>query len=168
MFEGVVDDRDLKILRMLEEDSRKPWSSIARELRVSETTVYLRVKRMNRLGILSGFTVRVDPEKLGLRVTIFLLLRADASKLGQVREALSKMEILDEAYQVAGSYHFLVKVSVPRYEDALKAIESIASIEGVSKVDTIVSLRPIRRESGYVAKMLYWLKGGQARASGHE
>jgi DNA-binding Lrp family transcriptional regulator len=78
------------------------------------------------------------------------------------------MEVLDEVYQVTGSYQFLAKASLPRYEDALKAIEHVASIDGVSEVDTIVSLRSVKRESNYVSKMLYWLEGGgRARASGH-
>ncbi|MCE4613183.1 MAG: Lrp/AsnC family transcriptional regulator [Desulfurococcales archaeon] len=167
VFGGLVDDRDLKILKILEEDSRKAWSSIARDLKVSETTVYLRVKRMNKLGILSGFTVRVDPEKLGLKVTLFLLLKAEASKVDRVGMELSKVEFLDEVYQVAGSHQFLAKASLPSYEHALKAIERVASIDGVYSVETIVSLRTIKREDNYVSKALYWLEGGQARASGH-
>jgi Transcriptional regulators len=83
--ERMVDAMDLNLIRILEEDSRTPWSRIARRLGVSETTVYLRVKKLTEMGVLEGFTVKINLAKLGLTSTTYILLKVRGDTLETLR-----------------------------------------------------------------------------------
>ncbi|MGC8975333.1 MAG: Lrp/AsnC family transcriptional regulator, partial [Thermoprotei archaeon] len=60
-----IDKLDVKILAKLLEDSRIPFRQLARDLGVSESTIYLRVKRLRSSKVLKGYTADVDLNKLG-------------------------------------------------------------------------------------------------------
>jgi len=59
----VIDEIDKKILKILQEDSRTPFSRIAKMLNLSESTIHLRIKRLREEGIIRGFLVDIDPEQ---------------------------------------------------------------------------------------------------------
>ncbi len=65
---GEVDASDMEIVKMLEEDARTSFRDIAKKLKVSEGTVYNRVKRMEENRVIKGFSVRTNPMKLGKEV----------------------------------------------------------------------------------------------------
>lgn len=154
--EPSVDERDVQLIRSLEEDGRKPWRQIAAELDVSEATVYLRVKRLVEGGVLKGFTVRVDPLKLGLTATAYLLLRVRADSTAKVREALKSLPYIVEAHETTGPHNFLVKVLAPTQREISKVVEDLAAIPGVIEVVSIISLSEFKREASLADVYSYW------------
>ena len=60
-----LDDKDKRILNLLQENSRLSYTEIANELKISEATVRYRVKKLTDAGIISKFTVLLDPRKIG-------------------------------------------------------------------------------------------------------
>lgn len=159
-----VDERDLQLIKYLEEDGRRPWSEIAGLMNVSEATVYLRVKRLLDNGVLNGFTARIDPRMLGLTSTAFLLVRARADAIKGVRESLSRLPFVAEAYETTGPYNFLLKVLAPSQDDLSRAVEEVASIPGVLEISSIMTLSELRRASSLSSIYEYWLKAGGREA----
>nr|MCE4602066.1 Lrp/AsnC family transcriptional regulator [Desulfurococcales archaeon] len=151
---------DLEILSLLEKDSRVPWRRIARELEVSESTVYMRVKRLQEQGILEGFTVKLNRRKLGLDVVLFILIRAEAGKIRELREDLRKIPYLCEAHQITGEYHFLVKVTAPNREAAGRVLDEIASLPGVQDIRILFSLHELMDGSNIASMLLEWASRG--------
>ena len=151
-----LDERDLEILRILERDARTPWSRIAKELGVSESTVYLRVRRLMDEGVLEGFTVKINKRKLGLGTTLFLLIRVEAPKIKELRAALPRVKYLSEAHEVTGEYHFLIKITAPSREEASRSMDEIASLPGVQDLRILYSIREVKRDSDTISNLLEW------------
>ncbi len=162
MSERGLDERDLAILSALESDSRIPWARMAKLLGVSEATIYLRVKRLQELGILEGFTIKVNPYRLGLNSTVFVLISVSAGYLNDVRRELYGIKYVVEVHEITGPYQFLIKILAPSHVEAAKSIDAIASIEGVKDLNTIYSMRVILEHSKLVSKFIEW--SGRARA----
>ncbi|MGC9072409.1 MAG: Lrp/AsnC family transcriptional regulator [Acidilobus sp.] len=151
-----VDERDVMLIRSLEADGRKPWRQVASELEVSEATVYLRVKRLVDEGVLKGFTARVDPAKLGLEATAFMLIKVRADSVTKVRDGIKSLPYVVEAHEVTGPHNFLVKVLAPSQREVSGAVEEIASMPGVLEVVSILSLGEIKSAEGLSGVYDYW------------
>ncbi|MGC9112600.1 Lrp/AsnC family transcriptional regulator [Acidilobus sp.] len=152
----VVDERDLQLIRYLEEDGRMPWSEIASKMEVSEATVYLRVKKLISEGVIKGFTVNVEPSKLGLEASAYFLIKARADSLGKVRELLRSLNYVVEAYETSGPYNFLVKVLAPTQRDLSAALDGIASAPGVIEVSSIMVINELKRVSSVASVYESW------------
>ena len=63
----MVDEKDLRIIEILQKDARTTYTEIAKRLRVSESTIRKRVKQLEDDGIIKGYTINVDPTKLGYK-----------------------------------------------------------------------------------------------------
>ena len=70
-----LDKIDREILIRLQKNARKSFAEIAREIGVSEATVHIRVKRLRKNGVIRGFYTILAPEKIGERLTVFILLK---------------------------------------------------------------------------------------------
>jgi Lrp/AsnC family transcriptional regulator for asnA, asnC and gidA len=156
-MQGVeIDERDLRILELLEDNARMPWRRLAKMLGVSEATVYLRIRRLESLGILRGFTARIDPSRLGLRSVMFVFLKVEPGRLEEVREEIKKLPYVVEAYEVSGDYQVLAKIAAPTQREAAYALEALAGIEGVRDYTSIVSLETIREDARYTRIYKFW------------
>jgi Lrp/AsnC family transcriptional regulator for asnA, asnC and gidA len=130
--ERVVDSLDINLMRILEEDSRTPWSRIARRLGVSETTVYLRVKKLTEMGVLEGFTVKINTAKLGLKSTTYILLKVRGDSLEAFRKLVEEDDNVIEAYEVfAGEYNVLLKLIARSQEEMAEHVDRILSLPGI-------------------------------------
>ncbi|MEB3847271.1 MAG: Lrp/AsnC ligand binding domain-containing protein [Desulfurococcales archaeon] len=164
----MVDERDLQLLLLLEEDSRQAWRRIARLLGVSEATVYIRVRKLTERGILEGYSIRVNPEKLGLGACVFVIVKVRADKHKAVKEKLSRTRYVYEAYEISGSYHFLAKITAPTYQDAADIVDEIMAMDGVLEVLSFPVMRKVRVSPGLIRDYIDWSsEGGRARARGH-
>ena len=97
-----IDEIDLKILRMLQENARTPFSKIASSIGVSEATVHLRVQKLKRLGVIKGFRATIDPAKVGKGLTAIVLLKADPLKFKEVLKKVASIDDVYEVYDVTG------------------------------------------------------------------
>ncbi len=158
-----LDERDLKILAILEKNARTPWRQIARMLGISEATVYLRINRMEREGIIKGYTVKLDTDALGLKARILVFIKAKAGYLEKVRNEIVKRNYVIDAYEVTGRYNFMAIVASKNLDEAASLVDELTSIDGVEDVETIFLLRKLKEADSIVDL----LGGGQARASGH-
>ena len=151
---GAIDERDLEILAALEEDARIPWRQLARRLGVSETTVYLRIKKLTEQGVLKGFSAKINPQALGLRYLAFLMLKVKAPAFNKVRNTLIGKNFIARIYEITGQYNFLVEVAAPSQEDVLKIIDEIAEIGGVEEVLVLSVLRKLWETDGVIRGLL--------------
>ncbi len=159
--EPTVDERDLQLIKSLEDDGRKPWRQIAAELDVSEATVYLRVKRLVEEGVLKGFTVRVDPSKLGLGATAYVLLRVRADSSTKVKEAIKTLPYVVEAHETTGPHNFLLKVLAPTQREVSRVLEDLASLPGILEVISILSLGEFKSQSSLADVYSFWTNRGR-------
>jgi len=142
-----IDDVDKVILEMLQEDARISFREIAQRVGVSEATIFLRVKKLVKKGIIKQFTALVSPEHVGKGLMAFVLIDADPKKLQGVFEALSTIDDIYEIYDVTGSYYAIVKIRARDREELKSIIDKIGLIDGVTRTETAIVLKSIKEET---------------------
>jgi len=142
-----IDDVDKEILRMLQDNARTSFRKIAKKLNVSEATVFVRVKKLLKRGVIKGFTAIISPEMLGKNLTAFILINADPKKLQNVLEALSGIDDVYEVYDVTGSYYIIAKVRTEDQKKLAKIIDEVGMIDGIISTETAVVLRSVKEET---------------------
>ena len=136
-----MDSIDLKILELLLKNSRTPFRRIAKELSIGESTVYSRINKLIELGVLKGFTIVIDYNRLGLGVESFIEVKVEPRYLHRVINDIAKVGGVLEIYEVSGEYPILIKVITPSNEELSKAIDRVSSIEGVKEINVKYVLR---------------------------
>ncbi|HRI45279.1 MAG TPA: Lrp/AsnC family transcriptional regulator [Fimbriimonadaceae bacterium] len=135
-----LDEVDLHILRLLQKDGRITNADLAREVKLSPPSVLQRVRKLEELRIIRGYSTMLDQERLGFSITVFaqisLALHQEAPIERFRRAVLDIPEIL-ECYHVSGEFDFLLKIVV---ED-MKAYEALvrnklSHIKGLGKIQT--------------------------------
>jgi len=142
-----VDEIDRRILERLQDDARLAFRKIAEELGVSESTVFVRVKKLQEQGIIKRFTAAISPEMVGKGLTAFILIKADPQKYPIVLETLKKIDDIYEIYDVTGNYYAIAKIRTGTREDLAKIIDKIGLIEGITSTETAIVLRNVKEET---------------------
>ncbi len=138
------DEIDLRILRLLELNARISWRDLGERVHLSPTSAADRVRRMERDGIIDGYTVRVDPAALGrtVRAVIDVSLGAGVH-VDDFEARLSQREEVAFAAYVTGTADYSVIVEC-RGADGLDAfVRWLRAEAGVSRTETKMLLRVV-------------------------
>ena len=111
-----MDKTDQKILRILQADSSTPIAEIARQVNLSQTPCWNRIRRMETEGVIKGRVALVDPRKVGLGLTAFVAVEAvNHSREWTIsfRRLIQSMPEVMESYRMAGDIDYLLRVVVP-------------------------------------------------------
>lgn len=110
-----LDETDRAILRLLQVDASQSMDRVARKVGVSKTSVWNRVQRLTRDGVIVRQAVIVDAARIGLTETFFIEVRTDqhnAEWLQAFAALIHDMPEIMEAHRLAGSIDYLLKVQV--------------------------------------------------------
>lgn len=141
-----IDEMDREILKRLQDDARIAFRKIAEELGVSESTVFVRVRKLQEKGVIKRFTTTVSPELVGKGLIAFILIKANPQRYPAVLETLKKSNDIYEIFDVTGNYYAIAKVRTGTREDLAKIIDEIGLIEGITSTETAIVLRNIKEE----------------------
>ncbi|MEJ2241056.1 MAG: Lrp/AsnC family transcriptional regulator [Candidatus Bathyarchaeota archaeon] len=137
---------DRKIIHLLQEDARKSFNKIADSLGIAVGTAYNRVKNMEDMGILKGYTIMLDSAKLGYNLTALILIQADGRYLPEVEKDLAKIDEIISIYDVTGDYDIAV---IARFKDRISMnnfIKSTLKMPHVTKTVTNVVLNVVKED----------------------
>lgn len=114
---ALLDDVNRRLLRELHSEPRITMSALARRVGMSAPAVTERVQRMERVGIITGYRMEVDPAALGLPVTAFARIRPAPGQLPKIAELAAKLPEVSECHRITGEDCFLVKVHAAAVQD---------------------------------------------------
>lgn len=140
-----IDRLDLKIIRSLNKNARKPYKDIAKELDVSDTTVRKRIKRMLDDGVIKQFNLLLDYHKIGRVIKAFIGIRIGPSKLQDVVKTLEDNPDVQVLYRTTGQVDLFVEVIFRDMEELNSFLESELNIEGVTGTDVTLVIGPYKR-----------------------
>ena len=141
-----MDDVDRKIIRLLQEDARKSFNKIAESLGIAVGTAYNRVKNLEDKGILLGYTILLDPTKLGYGLTALILIQADGRYLPEVEKELAKLKAVICIYDITGDYDIAVVARFKNRSTLNNFIKSTLKIPHVSNTVTNVVLNVVKED----------------------
>ena len=136
----ILDPRDRKLLMLLRENARTPTAALARKLGVARTTVVERLKRLERDGIVSGYTVRMHPRANARMLQVHVLLNVDTKKAEVVVTALRSMPQVRAVYAISGSFDCLAFVEGETTDEIDKVLDAIGAIAGVARTQSSLVL----------------------------
>lgn len=113
-----IDVIDLKILQLLQRNSRMQWKEVGKEVHMTGQAVGNRIKKMEDYGVIQAYSVVIDEWKVGLPFTAFLTLYLNSSHHEPLIRFIAEHSEVREAHRVSGDACYLLKISV-HSQDAL-------------------------------------------------
>ncbi|MEM6842055.1 MAG: Lrp/AsnC ligand binding domain-containing protein [Bacteroidota bacterium] len=137
-----IDNVDLKILALLSEDAKIPYTEIAKKVYVSGGTVHVRMRKMEEMGIVQGTTLNMDYSKLGYDITAFLGIYLEKSSLyNSVVEELKKVPEVVKIHYTTGNYSIFIKIHCRDTKHLREVLhDKIQRVEGIVRTETLISL----------------------------
>jgi len=138
-----VEEIDRAIVAALTADGRLSYTELAERVGLSVSAVHQRVRRLERRGVIRGYTARVDYEALGLPLTAFIAIRPiDPAAPDDAPERLAHLSEIESCYSVAGEDFYLLKVRVAGPTDLERLLQRIRSAANVTTRTTVVLSTP--------------------------
>lgn len=136
-------------MELLSSDARRSVSEMAEVVGVSRANAYQRIARMRAEGVITGFTVRTDPHRLGLDVAALIVVNSDQRSWRELRTELRELPGAEYVALTAGGFDFVVLVRVPDVETLRDVVlERLQGMEGVRSTQTMFILDEVGRVSG--------------------
>jgi len=143
-----MDEKDLKIIAMLAENSRTPSTRIARVLGISDVAVKKRIIKLEREGIIKGYRLEVDPLKLGYSSIAYVGVNVNSESLLDVAKELSRREDVVFVALTSGDHDVMLELWARDGSEMQLKLKEIRSIKGVRNVYPAIVLEVIKgRES---------------------
>ncbi|MFD0962492.1 Lrp/AsnC family transcriptional regulator [Pseudofulvibacter geojedonensis] len=136
-----LDEIDHQILDMLIQNTRVPFTDIAKKLLISAGTVHVRVKKMEDAGIITGSSLMVDYEKLGYSFIAYVgVFLQNTSQTQFVLERINEIPFVTVAHITTGKFNIFCKIRAKDTQHAKEVIFMIDDIDGVYRTETMISL----------------------------
>lgn len=144
----MLDKTDLKILGILQKDSRTTYREIAGKVKLQPPSVIDRVKKLEKEGIIKKYAAILNEKKIGIDVTAFIGVYTEHPRyIESFEKSIETInEDILECHHVTGDYTLLLKVKTQNTTSLEKLIKKIRSITGVVKTYTMVVFSTLKEE----------------------
>jgi Lrp/AsnC family transcriptional regulator for asnA, asnC and gidA len=144
-----LDSLDWEILKSLQDNSKQTYSEVGRQLGVAHSTIYDRIRKMEKNGVIKKWTVDIDHEKIGMNyVTARMTVYTDPKESENVAKELSMAkEILEVSMSLSDELLIIAKV-IARDQDELHSFiaKKVAPLQGVIRIRTQIVTKKIKEE----------------------
>ncbi len=132
-----MDDIDLKIIDTLRGNARSSYKDISRVVKISDVAVHKRIKNLQKKGVIKGFTVRVDQNKVGKTTTAILMVKCDIGTAAEIAKKLSKTGEITEVYTTIGEYDLVAKIRTGNMNTLKELVEKkLRMTRGIHEIRT--------------------------------
>jgi len=149
-----LDAIDRRILKALVSNGRLSNAELAKEVGLSASPCWQRVRRMEEEGIISGYTALLDHQALGVGETVMVevqLEHHDADSLEVFTEAMAKIPEVLEIYLMAGDFDYFVKIAVSGTQGVEEFLrEKLFKVPGLRHSKSNFALRCVKQVAAYV------------------
>jgi Lrp/AsnC family leucine-responsive transcriptional regulator len=121
----MLDATDLQILKILEQDGRLQWKEIGERVHMTGQAVAMRIQKMVDDGVIEGFTVRVNPIKLGLGIVFYITVYMKSNDHASFRQFIENRSEIVEAHRTSGGGCYLLKANVPDHQAMNELLDAI-------------------------------------------
>jgi DNA-binding Lrp family transcriptional regulator len=136
-----LDETDRKIIALLRDDARRSFQDIGERVALSAPAVKRRVDRLERDGVIKGYTATVEPEALGWHVHAFVEMFCEGRmRAEELRAAVEPHPEVAGAYTVAGEGSAILHVRAEDTQHLEQALERIRDTPGVQRTQTQIVL----------------------------
>jgi len=141
-----MDKLDWDIILFLNTNGRKSFRHIAKDLKVSLSTISNRVKRLEKEGIIERYIPVINKEKIGYDLTAVINIKITHGKLIEVQEKISKNNHVSAVYDITGDWDSLIVAHFKDRRDLNSFIKKILSMDFVERSNTQLVLNIVKDE----------------------
>lgn len=147
---GIValDKKDLAIIAALKENAKLSTQQIAKRTRIPVTTVHNRIKKLEREGIIRGYTVVLDNKKIGKPIAAYILVTVDYRLLKELKRSqyelakqLLKNPAVESSAMITGTSDIIIKICCSSVDELNEFVTVyLRNVEGIEKTQTAIVL----------------------------
>lgn len=128
-----ITDFDFKLIQLLSQNARAPVRRIAKLMKVSEATVRYHISKLEQSGIITGYSVIIDPTKLQLPIFITVGVECEPALTKRVAEAIARSPNFYLVWVVTGAHNIHAKGAFPSAEEMQRIVgELMSNTEGIT------------------------------------
>jgi len=150
----MIDDTDLEIIEELKNDGRASFSDIADKLGLATSTVTGRFQKLEENGVITGFSPKIDYEKLGFELTAMIDIKAEANRIVETVEELESKTRVISFFEVTGDTDMIIVCRFLDREDMNSFLKELQQTEGIKSTETNVILTEPKLEDNMELKKL--------------
>jgi DNA-binding Lrp family transcriptional regulator len=135
-----LDDTDRELLALLRHDARLPVATLAAKLKVARGTVQNRMKRLERDGVIVGYTVRVKPQVEAHRIRALMTIVVEGNRGAEVLKALRGHPNVTGLHSTNGRWDLIAELRADSLEAFDRALGNIRLIDGIASTETSLLL----------------------------
>jgi DNA-binding Lrp family transcriptional regulator len=129
-----IDSLDLKLVSLLEQNLTPNFSEIAKILNTSPSTVFRRVKELQRIGLVKGYKVKLDYAMIGKKVSALVYIKL---KDQNAMEEIKKMEAIEEIFIPLSGWDIIAKVRVATTNELMEFKQKVSNFASSIKIELI-------------------------------
>lgn len=143
-----LDDRDLKILSILQREGRIPKATLAERVNLTPTPCWERLKRLEDAGIIESYGARISLRAFGPLAIVFVQIELEshqAEDFSRFEAAIKKIDRIVECWAVGGGIDYMLKIITRDLEDYQRLIEDLLTARiGVRRYYSYVVTSPVK------------------------
>jgi len=148
-----IDETDLKILRILQKDSKKTTKEIAKILNLTSSPVYERIKRLEKQKLIKKYVALVDKKKLNIPITAICMVSLRYHHEGFIdkfEKQIKELKEVQECYHMAGKVDFFLKINMTSLDNYHEFVRSkLSKIENIGVLESYFVLKEIMSSTEY-------------------
>lgn len=142
----VLNETDMKILQVLLEDARFSSRQVAKKVGVSVGTVLSRIKRMEENGIIKGYSVIMNHERLGYELTVVMEVTVSKGRLIEMENEIAKIPNVCSVYDVTGLTDAFIIAKFKTREELGKFTKRLLALPYIERTNTHVVLTTVKED----------------------
>lgn len=157
-----LDSIDWNILSALQDDARLANVDLAEKVHLSPSPCLARVKTLEREGFISRYVTLLNPQAVGLGVSVFVQVRLEKqveASLNTFEKAIAARQEVMECYLMTGSSDYLLRVVVSDLQEFQRFVTDVSKIPGVGNIQSSVALKQVK----YKTALPLLIEGSQKR-----
>ena len=144
------DEKDIEILKLLQQDAKMPHKEVAKKLGLSVTPAYERIKKLEKQGFISKYVAVVSAEKLGFELTAYCRIKLkehETSKINAFEQKVCSLPQVQECMHLSGDSDYLLKVYTKNMEDYQEFItQKLANVPNISNVRSSFVMKKVKED----------------------
>ena len=121
----MLDQTDIQILNLLTKNSRMQWQEIGEEVHLTGQAVRNRINRMEKLGVIEGYTMKINPKMLGKELIAFVTIFMKTTDHASFQKYIQNNMLISEANRISGEGCYLLKVNAANQGEIVELLNEI-------------------------------------------
>ncbi len=147
----MLDSLDLRILKELQRDARLSHQELSERIGLSPSPCARRIRKLEEAGIITGYTARINEQKLGFQFSVFVSVRLDQQRDNRLvsfeQEVTRYAEVVD-CWLMTGSFDYLMRVAVRDLNEFEHFLTGrLTKIPGVASIESSIPIRRVKDQA---------------------